>query len=105
MQSGGELFTVGADAAVTTALTCATCECRLRQSPHWLAGLELNSFLGESGYAIEEVAEGTTFESPRGMGTLTGRHVAQTIYLADGTGGSFEVINSFDNVPSSEGCN
>lgn len=55
--------------------------------------------------AIEKVAEGTTFDSPRGTGTLTGRHVAQTIYLADGTGGSFEVVNSFDNVLSSEGCN
>jgi len=55
--------------------------------------------------AIEAVAEGTTFESPRGAGTLTGRHVAQTIYLADGSGGAFDIIASFDGVASSEGCN
>lgn len=30
---------------------------RFGLSPHWLAGLELNSFLSETGYAIEEVAE------------------------------------------------
>jgi len=30
---------------------------RFGVSPHWLAGLELNSFLGESEYTIEEVAE------------------------------------------------
>jgi acetyl-CoA C-acetyltransferase len=30
---------------------------RFGLSPHWLAGLELNSFLSEAGYAIEEVAE------------------------------------------------
>lgn len=55
--------------------------------------------------AIDAIAEGTSFTSPRGTGTLTGGHVAQTIYLANGTGGTFEVVTSFDNVPSSEACN
>ena len=55
--------------------------------------------------AIEAVAEGTSFTSPRGTGTLTGGHVAQTIYLANGTGGMFEIVTSFDNVQSSETCN
>ena len=55
--------------------------------------------------AIEKIAEGTSFESPRGTGTLTGRHVAQTIYLANGTGGSFKVETLFENIASSEGCN
>jgi len=55
--------------------------------------------------SIEGIAEGTSFTSPRGQGTLTGRHVAQTIYLANATGGSFEVSTSFANVPTSEGCN
>ncbi|NNK94026.1 MAG: hypothetical protein HKP41_06715 [Desulfobacterales bacterium] len=30
---------------------------RFGLSPHWLAGLELNSFLNESGFSLEEVAE------------------------------------------------
>ncbi|QUJ75281.1 substrate-binding domain-containing protein [Sulfitobacter albidus] len=54
--------------------------------------------------AIEAIAEGTTFTSPRGTGTLTGRHVAQTIYVANGTGGSFAIEAAFENVPSSENC-
>ena len=54
--------------------------------------------------AIEGIAEGTSFESPRGKGTLTGKHVAQTIYVADGSGGSFNIVKSFADVPTSEGC-
>ena len=54
--------------------------------------------------AIEGIAEGTSFNSPRGKGTLTGKHVAQTIYVADGTGGSFNIVKSFADVPTSEGC-
>jgi len=54
--------------------------------------------------AIDNIAEGITFETPRGTGTLKGRHVAQNIYLADGTGGSFKIVKSFSNVPTSEGC-
>lgn len=53
---------------------------------------------------MDAVAEGTTWTTPRGDNTLTGRHVAQTIYLADGSGGAFEIVASFDNVASSEAC-
>lgn len=54
--------------------------------------------------AIEGVAEGISFESPRGTGTLKGRHVAQNIYVAEGTGGAFKIVKSFDSVPSTESC-
>ena len=35
---------------------------------------------------------------------LIGRHMAQTIYLADATGGAFDIVMSFENVASSEAC-
>lgn len=55
--------------------------------------------------AMDAAAEGTTWESPRGNNTMAGRHVAQTIYLADGTGGAFNVTSTFADVASSEACN
>lgn len=72
-------------------------------------GLKLLATLGNSAGSlvvadIEKVAEGTRFQSPRGVGTLQGRHVNQTIYLANGTGGSFNITTAFNNVPSSEAC-
>ncbi|MEP0073290.1 MAG: substrate-binding domain-containing protein [Marinomonas sp.] len=72
-------------------------------------GLKLLTALGNSAGSlkvsdIEKIAEGSAFESPRGTGVLVGHHVAKTIYLANGTGGSFKVIESFDNVKSSEAC-
>ncbi len=54
--------------------------------------------------AMDAAAEGTTWSTPRGDNTMTGRHMAQTIYLADGSGGAFKVVASFDNVASSEAC-
>ncbi len=54
--------------------------------------------------AMDAAAEGTTWTSPRGDNTLTGRHMAQNIYLADGSGGAFNVVASFDSVASSEAC-
>lgn len=54
--------------------------------------------------AMDAAAEGTTWSTPRGDNTLTGRHMAQTIYLAEGSGGAFQVVASFDNVASSEAC-
>jgi urea transport system substrate-binding protein len=54
--------------------------------------------------AMDAAAEGLTWSTPRGDNTLTGRHMAQTIYLADGSSGAFEVVTSFDNVASSEAC-
>lgn len=54
--------------------------------------------------AMDAVAEGTTFKSPRGNATLKGGHVAQTIYVAEGTGGSFKIVKSFADVESADGC-
>ena len=54
--------------------------------------------------AMDAAAEGTTWTTPRGTNTLTGRHMAQTVYLADGSGGAFEIVAAFDNVASSEAC-
>jgi ABC-type branched-subunit amino acid transport system substrate-binding protein len=54
--------------------------------------------------AMDAAAEGTTWESPRGSDTLKGRHMAQTIYLANGTGGSFDIVASFDDIASDEAC-
>ncbi len=54
--------------------------------------------------AMDAVAEGTTWSTPRGNNTLMGRHVAQTIYLADGTGGTFEIIATFEEIASMEDC-
>ncbi|MEP3919308.1 substrate-binding domain-containing protein [Ascidiaceihabitans sp.] len=54
--------------------------------------------------AMDAAAEGLTWTTPRGDNTLTGRHMAQTIYLADGSSGAFEVVTSFGSVASSEAC-
>lgn len=54
--------------------------------------------------AMDAVADGTGFASPRGEAVLEGNHVAQTIYLADGTGGSYSVVASFDAVPHGVTC-
>lgn len=54
--------------------------------------------------AMDAAAEGTTWTTPRGENTLTGRHVSQTIYLANGTGGTFDVVSSFENIVSSDAC-
>jgi urea transport system substrate-binding protein len=53
---------------------------------------------------MAEVADGTSFESARGQTVLDGNHVAQTIYLADGTGGSFGVVVRFDEVGHGVTC-
>ena len=53
---------------------------------------------------INAVADGTSFSSPRGSATLSGNHVAQTVYLADGQGGTFSVIETFENVPHGVEC-
>jgi urea transport system substrate-binding protein len=53
---------------------------------------------------MDAAAEGTTWSTPRGDNTLTGRHMAQTVYLAEATGGAFKITTSFNNVASSEAC-
>lgn len=54
--------------------------------------------------AMDAAAEGLTWRTPRGENTMKGRHMAQNIYLADGTGGAFEIVTSFDSIASSEAC-
>lgn len=54
--------------------------------------------------AMDAAADGTSWTTPRGTNTLKGRHVAQTIYLANGSGGQFNIVTSFENVASSEDC-
>ncbi len=54
--------------------------------------------------AVAAAADGATFASPRGAAVLTGNHVAQSIYLADGASGTFEVKAKFDNVPHGVEC-
>jgi len=88
----------GADAAALNSLGQSTYD-----------GLQLLATLGNKAgglevASIEGVAEGTSFDGPRGKGTLQGRHVAQSIYLANGTGGSFKIVETFPNVSSAEGC-
>ena len=54
--------------------------------------------------ALEKAAEGVSFSGPRGTATMHGKHVAQSIYVADGSSGTFEVIKSFDNVSPGNNC-
>ncbi len=54
--------------------------------------------------AMDGVAEGLEWSTPRGDNVLLGRHMSQTIYLADGTGGTFDIVASFEKVESSETC-
>ena len=72
-------------------------------------GLMLMAALGNAAgsldaAAVAGVADGTGFTSPRGMAVLDGNHVAQTIYLADGASGAFQVVTSFDTVPHGVTC-
>lgn len=88
----------GADGAALNSLGQSTYE-----------GLQLLAALGNKAgsldvAAMDAEAEGTTWDTPRGNNRLVGRHVAQTIYLADGTGGAFDIVTSFDNVASSDAC-
>lgn len=53
---------------------------------------------------LDAAAEGTTWHTIRGENTLSGRHTAQTIYLADGAGGVFKVVSTFGNVASASLC-
>ncbi len=72
-------------------------------------GLMLMAALGNAAgsldaAAVSEIADGTTFTSPRGAAMLDGNHVAQTIFLADGASGAFDVVANFDTVPHGVTC-
>jgi urea transport system substrate-binding protein len=72
-------------------------------------GLMLMAALGNAAGSMDSAAvlaaaDGTSFISPRGAAMLDGNHVAQTIFLADGSSGGFEVVASFDTVPHGVSC-
>jgi len=58
--------------------------------------------VGVAGF--EKVADGTTYEGPRGRVVLQARHSSKDIYLAKAEGASFKVVNTFANVGSGARC-
>jgi ABC-type branched-subunit amino acid transport system substrate-binding protein len=54
--------------------------------------------------AFEKVAEGTSYEGPRGKVVLAGRHSSKDIYLARAEGASFRVVKTFGAVGSGQHC-
>ena len=53
---------------------------------------------------IDAIAEGTTYEGPRGAATMSNRHVAKDIYLAEADGTAFKVVQTFANVDPGNNC-
>ena len=96
-----------ADRVATTFGTNAAQPNGLGQSVY--DGLMLMASLGNAAGsldagAVAAAADGTSFTSPRGLAVLDGNHVAQTVYLADGASGVFDVVASFDAVPHGVSC-
>ena len=96
-----------ADRVATTFGTNAAQPNGLGQSVY--DGLMLMASLGNAAGsldagAVAAAADGTSFTSPRGSAVLDGNHVAQTVYLADGASGMFDVVASFDAVPHGVSC-
>jgi len=54
--------------------------------------------------AMDEAAEGTRYDGPRGSATMTGRHVSKDIYLAEADGASFRVVQTFSDVGAGDNC-
>ena len=54
--------------------------------------------------ALDEAAEGTTYDGPRGTATLKGRHTTKDIYLAEANGTDFAVIQTFGKVGAGDNC-
>ncbi|HPD93597.1 MAG: substrate-binding domain-containing protein [Rhodobacter sp.] len=72
-------------------------------------GLMLMAALGNAAGSLEPgavaaVADGVRYSSPRGNARLDHNHVAQTIYLADGSSGQFATVARFDTVPAGVSC-
>lgn len=59
---------------------------------------------GVSVAALEKVADGTSYEGPRGRIVLQARHSSKDIYLAKAEGAAFKVLKTFDNVGSGQTC-
>lgn len=54
--------------------------------------------------AMTAAADGIEISSPRGNVVMDGNHTARTIYLADGTGGAFNVVAEFDDISAGVTC-
>ena len=53
---------------------------------------------------MDEAADGTSYDGPRGRATMQDRHVSQDIYLAAAAGVEFRVIETFPNVGAGNNC-
>ncbi|MEO3999476.1 substrate-binding domain-containing protein [Mesorhizobium sp. CAU 1732] len=54
--------------------------------------------------AMDAAADGTSYEGPRGTATMTNRHVARDVYLAQAEGAGFRIIETFANVDPGQTC-
>ncbi len=59
---------------------------------------------GTDGKKCMAASEGLTFETAAGPATMRGRQVDKSMFLADCKGTEFQVIKTFDNVPSGTAC-
>ena len=53
---------------------------------------------------MDAIADGTSYDGPRGAATMSDRHVAKDIYLAEADGASFHVVKTFANVDPGKNC-
>lgn len=53
---------------------------------------------------MDTVADGVTFDGPRGFATMQDRHVTKSIYLAEAVGTEFNVIETFADVGAGSNC-
>ena len=53
---------------------------------------------------MDGVANGTSYEGPRGQATMQDRHVSKDVYLAEAVGAEFRVIETFANVGAGNNC-
>ena len=72
-------------------------------------GLKLLDALAEragslSPAAMDDAADGTSYDGPRGRATMHDRHVSRDIYLAEAAGAEFRVIETFANVGAGDNC-
>lgn len=53
---------------------------------------------------MDAIADGTSYDGPRGTATMSDRHVAKDIYLAEANGASFHVVKTFPHVDPGKNC-